>query len=76
MKCEHSKVISQWINEYVDDWGTTVDGHWEYYTDSTIEDIDLHRYRCTQCGEVMYYSGRAKEHYEEGKKFSWIKGLE
>jgi len=36
----------------------------------------LHRYKCTQCGEVMYYSGRAREHYEEGKKFDWIKGLD
>jgi hypothetical protein len=24
----------------------------------------------------MYYSGRAREHYEEGKKFEWIKGLD
>jgi hypothetical protein len=38
-------------------------------------DIDLHRYKCTQCGLVMYYSGRAREHFEEGKKFDWIKGL-
>jgi hypothetical protein len=50
-------------------------GEWEYDTVSTTVDIDLHRYKCTQCGEIMYYSGRAREYYEEGKKFDWIQGL-
>jgi hypothetical protein len=27
------------------------------------------------CGEVMYYSGRARQYYEEGVKFDWINGL-
>ena len=30
----------------------------------TIEDIDNHRFRCTQCAEVSYYSARAKAHFE------------
>jgi hypothetical protein len=76
MSCQHQKTVSRWVEE--DEWspqdgGST--GYWEYETVSTTVDIDLHRYKCTQCGEVMYYSGRAKQHYEEGKKFDWIKGL-
>jgi hypothetical protein len=41
-------------------------GEWEYKTEYTTVDIDLHRYKCTQCGEVMYYSGAAREYYETG----------
>ncbi len=76
MNCTHSKEKSYWVED--DDWypghgGST--GQWEYETVSTTVDIDLHRYKCTQCGEIMYYSGRARQHYEEGKKFDWINGL-
>lgn len=77
MTCNHTTEKSYWVEE--DDWypshgGST--GHWEYETVYTTVDIDLHRYKCTQCGEVMYYSGRAREYYEEGKKFDWITGLD
>lgn len=41
-------------------------GHWEHWSESACQDIDLHRYKCTLCGEVMYYSGRAKDYYEKG----------
>lgn len=45
--------------------GDTEDGHWVYSTERTTEDIDLHRYRCTVCKAVMYYSGAARRYYEE-----------
>jgi hypothetical protein len=75
MSCTHERRTSRWVE--IEDWyhgGTT--GEWEYTTEYTTVDIDLHRYKCTQCGEVMYYSGRAKQHFEEGTKFDWIKGLQ
>jgi len=37
----------------------------EYGVRSTLEDIDLHRMKCTKCGEIQYYSARAKLHYED-----------
>lgn len=67
MTCTHTRDTSRWVED--DDWypshgGST--GHWEYDSVSTTVDIDLHRYKCTQCGEVMYYSGAAREYYETG----------
>jgi hypothetical protein len=75
MSCNHQRETSRWVED--DDWyeNCTATGHWEYDSVSTTVDIDLHRYKCTQCGEIMYYSGRAREYYEEGKKFDWIQGL-
>ena len=75
MSCNHQRTREYWVEE--EDWysGEMV-GRWEYTTEYTTVDIDLHRYKCTQCGEVMYYSGRAREYYEEGKKFDWISGLD
>lgn len=76
MSCNHQRTREQWVEEE-EDWyhgGTT--GRWEYTTEYTTVDLDLHRYKCTQCGEIMYYSGRAREYYEEGTKFDWIKGLD
>jgi hypothetical protein len=75
MTCTHTRDTSRWIDEFENDWGYVEPGHWEYDSVSTTEDIDLHRYRCTQCGLVQYYSGRAREHFEEGKTFDWIQGL-
>ena len=74
MSCRHERTTERWVEE--EDWysGEMI-GHWEYNTEYTTVDIDLHRYKCTQCGEIMYYSGRASEYYEVGKKFDWIEGL-
>lgn len=74
MSCTHERETSQWVEE--ENWYTgEVEGRWEWSTKSTTVDIDLHRYKCTQCGLVMYYSGRAREYYENGTKFDWIEGL-
>lgn len=32
----------------------------------TYEDLDVGRFRCTQCGEIGYYTGRWKDYYEKG----------
>jgi hypothetical protein len=74
VSCTHERESSQWVEEE-NRYTGEVEGRWEWSTQSTTVDIDLHRYKCTQCGLVMYYSGRAREYYEEGKKFDWIQGL-
>ncbi len=73
--CTHSRETSTYIDTFINDWGDTEDGHWVYSTENTTEDIDLHRYRCYQCNEVLYYSGAARRYYEEGKK-SDVQGLD
>lgn len=66
MNCRHEKQYSRWVGDDRDDYGTLIEAHWEYTTERTTIDIDTHRYKCTQCGEVMYYSGAAREYYETG----------
>jgi hypothetical protein len=73
MSCSHERTTERWVTR--DYFGEEIDGEWQYETVSTTVDIDLHRYKCTQCSEIMYYSGRAREYYEKGTKFDWIEGL-
>ena len=77
MSCNHQRTTSRWVGEdnWYDDGSSMHTGDWVYDTVSTTVDIDLHRYKCTQCGEVMYYSGRARDYYEKGIKSDWITGL-
>ena len=77
MSCNHQRETSRWVGEdnWYDDGSSMHTGEWEYDSVSTTVDIDLHRYKCTQCGEVMYYSGRARDYYEKGIKSDWITGL-
>lgn len=74
MSCKHERTTQRWITR--DYFGEEIVGEWEYNTVSTTVDIDLHRYKCTQCGEIMYYSGRARDYYEKGIKSDWITGLD
>ena len=74
-KCTHTRSVTV-DNSYVDDWTGEKVYSYEYEERYTYEDIDLHRYRCTQCGEIGYYSGRARDYYEKGIKSKGIKGLE
>jgi hypothetical protein len=74
MTCNHQRENSRWVTR--DYFGEEIDGEWVYETVSTTVDIDLHRYKCTQCGEVMYYSSRARDYYEKGIKSEWITGLD
>lgn len=66
MSCNHTRETSRWVEN--EDWyeNCTSTGHWEYNSVSTTVDIDLHRYKCTQCNEIMYYSGAARDYYETG----------
>lgn len=73
--CSHQAQRSEWIDPFVNDWGVEEPGEWKYSVESTTEDVDLHRYRCTQCGKIFYYSGRARDFYEKSIESPWIKGL-
>jgi hypothetical protein len=64
MNCSHSRTKQTWVTTNC--FGEETEGKWESETVSTTVDLDLHRYKCAQCGEVMYYSGAAKEYYETG----------
>ena len=77
MSCSHSKKQpDRWV-VLEDEWDGTDRSYWEYgLSYSTFADIDTHRMRCTQCGKIEYYSGRAREHYENGTSFPGIAGLE
>jgi hypothetical protein len=64
MSCNHQITRSWWIT--CDYFGEETEGHYEYETEYTTVDLDTHRYKCTQCKEIMYYSGAAREYYETG----------
>jgi hypothetical protein len=66
MTCTHE--TSRYVIRYERDPETGEEydvSEWE--TKGTWKDIDLHRFRCTQCGLVRYYSETARKFYEEGK---------
>lgn len=64
MTCSHGYTTQRYV-EQDDGYGGTYD-EWEEHHTSYLVDVDTHRYKCTRCGEVMYYSGAAKEYYETG----------
>lgn len=65
MTCNHE----EWVyppprqDEYSGEWISTME---QAHTRGTYEDIDIGRFRCTQCDEVMYYSGHWKDFFEKG----------
>lgn len=63
MTCDHTAV--RWERGGTDDW-TGEDLPDCPVTYSTTEDIDVGRFRCTQCKLVMYYTGLWKDFYEKG----------
>jgi uncharacterized OB-fold protein len=75
MTCTHTKTRTVWVDDttWYDD---EEHGHYEEETYSTEDDLDLHRTRCSQCGHIGYYSGAARQYYENGVKSPGIKGLE
>lgn len=66
--CAHYENV--WVSRtWVSDWDATEEvqhgGDWQSVCRQV--DIDLHRYKCTMCGEIGYYSQRAKNAYKKGK---------
>ena len=65
--CKHQTLVeikTTTYNVYVGEYETDYEWVWK----STEEDIDLHRYKCTICGEIGYYSGAAENYYTKGIK--------
>ncbi len=65
MTCNHTS--SRWVmypHCDPDDPTTTTVSRFEQYP--TTVDIDTHRYRCTKCKQIMYYSKVARDFYEHG----------
>lgn len=50
--------------------------HYENCSKEDFVDLDLHRYICTGCQKVSYYSQAAKEFFEDGRQSNGLKGLE
>ncbi|MGF6440739.1 hypothetical protein [Paraburkholderia youngii] len=48
----------------------------ENRSESFDEDIDTHRFRCSKCGRIGYYSEAARRFFEKGIKSSGINGPE
>ncbi len=75
-KCDHTESGIGQAYESVNPYTGETETHWTSGgTRSTCEDIDIHRYRCTQCGEIGYYSQAARRFYEKGIKTPGVRGL-
>lgn len=70
MSCTHTRTVPpRWVknpDHCPEEWemgGWDLGpGEWEEgYEEGTYEDVDVHRYRCTQCGEIFYYSRPPQE---------------
>lgn len=71
--CSHT-IFEDYQNYEYDDNDNKI-YFWETRQVSACVDIDLHRYKCSMCGEIGYYSSAARDFYEKGIK-SNIRGLE
>lgn len=50
--------------------------HNEHCNGENFVDVDLHRYVCTGCNKISYYSQAAKEFFVNGRHSNGLKGLE
>ena len=73
-ECTHQKTETKWV-ETEDYWTGEVEGNWETTTTSCDEDISLHKFKCSLCGRIGYYSGAARDYYEKGISSPYIRGL-
>lgn len=64
--CTHTRKTERWLESFVNDWGDEEGGEWVYETVNTTVDIDVGRYKCTQCNLVMYYTGHWRNYHEKG----------
>jgi hypothetical protein len=61
--CQHKRW--RWIDGNTCDLtGEQLEGEWS--EEMTALDLDVGRYRCTQCGLVMYYTGQWRDYHELG----------
>lgn len=65
MTCTHFRDTSRY-EEIYNDWDGTTETVWVESSESTQVDISIGAFKCTQCGEVGYYTGSWKKYYEQG----------
>lgn len=65
--CKHTRELSEWVPCEDPDWWSHGSGEWRVWSESTFADDGPGRFRCTQCGEVGYYTGLWRQHYEGGR---------
>lgn len=76
-KCTHTTRTPDKYVELEDYWTGEKYHEWQYGEEvSAYEDLDLHRIKCTLCGHINYYSGAARQYFENGIKSPGIRGLE
>ena len=68
-KCPHETTRQVWRSPGIDMDGEPLPSRWITEFSTTCVDIDTGRFRCTECGEVMYYTGKWKKYWEEGVEF-------
>lgn len=71
MTCHHGeekRKCVEWRCELYD----TINYEWVTEYKSFVVDLDLHRWKCTRCGHIGYYSGRARDHFEGKTDDSFI----
>lgn len=71
--CNHKTRREEWVT--INCFGEETVGQWETWEEPTTIDLDIHRYKCTVCNEIMYYSNSARQYYEEGVK-NYVIGLD
>lgn len=67
MSCSHTRSRYETTRVY-NSWTGEDETETKFITEDTVRDIDTHRYECTQCKRVFYYSSAAKDFYEKGIK--------
>lgn len=80
MSCTHTVTVpGHWVNnpffDVNENQPNDYSDWYEGYEQETIKDVDVHRYKCTECDKIFYYSEAARQYYEEGITCS-VKGLE
>lgn len=63
--CSHTRETSRYVTT-TDDWTGEKQSEWICEVENTTRDIGVGAFQCTQCGEVMYYTGNWKRFYTEG----------
>jgi hypothetical protein len=72
MACDHKG--GHWQSGGTCDW-TGEELPDVFIEESTTEDLDVGRFRCTQCGLVMYYTGLWKDFHESGTPCAGSEGV-
>lgn len=63
MKCDHYETRHVW-SSWENDWTGEIEGEWIEESTCLQEDISIGAFKCKRCGEVGYYTGKWKAHYE------------